>query len=136
MISADRATRYDRGAPPSGCATLRLRAALDIEGAPELRERLIGVLQRGPRVLILDLSGVPSCDVAGLAVLIGAQRRARQLGIEVRLAAPSLPVAKVLRSTGLDRSFTICRVPSGTLASQLPQPASAVRSALVSRIAV
>jgi hypothetical protein len=26
----------------------------------------------------------------------------------MRLLAPSLPVRKVLRSTGLDRSFTIC----------------------------
>ena len=40
--------------------------------------------------------------------LIGTRRRARQLGITVRLVAPSLPVRKVLSSTGLDRSFTIC----------------------------
>jgi anti-anti-sigma factor len=122
--------------PPGGRVILRLRDALDIEGAPRLRERLIGVLRRGPGLLILDLSGVPSCDVVGLAVLIGTQRRARQLGIEVRLAAPSLPVAKVLCSTGLDRSFTICRDPSGALASEFPLPASAARSALVSGIAV
>jgi anti-anti-sigma factor len=48
-----------------------------------------------------------SCDTAGLAVLIGTQRRARLLGTKMRLLAPSVPVAKVLRSTGLDRSFSI-----------------------------
>ena len=130
MISAD------RDVPPGGCTVLRLRDALDIEAAPELRERLIDVLQRSARLLVLDLSGVPSCDVVGLAVLIGTQRRARQLGIEVRLAAPSLPVAKVLSSTGLDRSFTICKDAAGALASELPQPASAARATLVSGIAV
>jgi anti-anti-sigma factor len=49
-----------------------------------------------------------SCDTAGLAVLIGTQRRARLLGARICLLAPSPPVAKVLRSTGLDRSFSIC----------------------------
>lgn len=42
-------------------------------------------------------------------MLIGTQRRARLRGIMVCLAAPSPAVAKVLRSTGLDRSFTICQ---------------------------
>jgi anti-sigma B factor antagonist len=116
---ADCATRAPWKAPPSGCTIVRLRAALDIKAAPELRERLIGVLRRGAGLLVLDLSQVPSCDVAGLAVLIGTQRRGRQLGVEVRLAAPSPAVAKVLRSTGLDHSFTICQDASeGPLASE------------------
>lgn len=140
LIGLARARENDMTAtsilPPGGRVILRLRDALDIDAAPGLRERLIGVLQRGPGLLILDLSGVPSCDVVGLAVLIGTQRRARALGIEMRLAAPSLPVAKVLRSTGLDRSFTIYRDPSGTQAYELPHPASATRAALVSGIAV
>ena len=58
------------------------------------------MLHPGMSLLVLDLSRVPSCDPAGLAVLIGTQRRARLLGIVVRLAAPSLPVAKLLRLTG------------------------------------
>ncbi len=76
--------------------------------APALRERLIGLLHPGTRLLVLDLSLVSSCDSAGLAVLIGAQRRAQVLGIVMRIAAPSVPVAKLLRLTGLDRSLTIC----------------------------
>jgi anti-sigma B factor antagonist len=129
MIGTGYASRHDdsshdREAPPSGRTIIRLRDALDIDAAPELRERLIGVLHRGARLLVLDLSAVLSCDVVGLAVLIGTQRRARQLGIEVRLAAPSPAVAKVLCSTGLYRSFTICEDPSGPLAGELDQPAS------------
>jgi anti-anti-sigma factor len=93
---------------PAARIIVRLRGALDVAAAPALRERLIGLLHPGMRLLVLDLSRVPSCDPAGLAVLIGTQRRARPLGILVRLAAPSLPVAKLLRLTGLDRSFTIC----------------------------
>jgi anti-sigma B factor antagonist len=122
MMSADSSFRHPRAAPPSGRTIVRLRGALDIDAAPALRERLIGVLHRGTGLLILDLSHVLSCDASGLAVLIGTQRRARLLGIMVRLAAPSLPVTKVLRSTGLDRSFTIYPDLSGALASELDKP--------------
>jgi anti-anti-sigma factor len=108
---------------------IRLRGALDVAGAPALRERLIGLLRPGMRLLVLDLSRVPSCDSAGLAVLIGTQRRARLLGIVVRLAAPSPPVAKLLRLTGLDRSLTICPDLTSALVVELHEPAKAVPSA-------
>jgi anti-anti-sigma factor len=107
MISADDTVSRPVAAPLSGRTIVRLRGALDIDAAPALRERLNDVLHRGAGLLVLDLSHVLSCDTSGLAVLIGAQRRAGLLGLKVRLAAPTPAVAKVLRSTGLDRSFTI-----------------------------
>jgi anti-sigma B factor antagonist len=123
MMSADGSLRHPRAALPSGRTIVRLRGALDIDAAPALRERLIVVLHRDTGLVVLDLSRVSSCDASGLAVLIGTQRRARPLGIMVRLAAPSLPVTKVLRSTGLDRSLTIYPDLSGALASELHEPA-------------
>ena len=110
-------------APPARPPLLLRLCALDIDGAPALRERLIDVLHRGAGLLVLDLSQVRSCDASGLAVLIGTQRRARLLGIMMRLAAPSLPVVRVLRSTGLDRSFTIYPDLRGALAAELDEPA-------------
>jgi anti-sigma B factor antagonist len=99
-----------------------LCGALDISTAPVVRERLLGMLRPGVRQLTIDLSGVSSCDVAGLAVLIGIQRCATARGIAVRLAAPGPQIAELLSSTGLDRSLTIC----ATLADALPpQPAEA-----------
>jgi anti-anti-sigma factor len=86
---------------------VRLSGSLDFAAAKELRERLIDVLHRGASPLIIDLSRVLSGDAAGLAVLIGTQRRARLLGSEMLLAAPSPPVAELLQSTGLHRHFTI-----------------------------
>jgi anti-anti-sigma factor len=101
-----------------------LEGELDIATVPALRERLLGVLRPGVRLVIVDLSGVSFCDVAGLAVLIGTQRRAAAYGIIVRLAAPSHQVTKLLRITGLDRSFTIC----ATLADALPTHAEAAQA--------
>lgn len=86
---------------------VRLSGDLDIATAPQVRERLVSLLRPGLRLLILDLSDVAFCDAAGLAVLIGAQRRATPLGATLRLAAPSAQMAGMLRVTGLDRSFTI-----------------------------
>jgi anti-anti-sigma factor len=83
------------------------------------------MLHPGMSLLVLDLSRVPSCEPAGLAVLIGMQRRARLLGIVVRLAAPSLSVAKLLRLTGLDRNFTVCPDLRSALTVERPEPAKA-----------
>ena len=94
-------------APPAGQTVVKLSGGLDLAAAPALREQLIDVLHSGPGLLILDLSRVLSCDPAGLAVLIGTQRRAKLLGIAICLLAPSPAVTRVLRSTGLDRSFSI-----------------------------
>jgi|SRR5579863_1815503 len=108
---------------PSGRTIVTLRDNLDFAAAPALRERLIDVLHRGIGLLILDLSHVPSCDAVGLAVLVATQRRAGLLGITMRLVAPSLPVSKVLGSTGLKRHFAICSELSGALAAERPEPA-------------
>ena len=129
MTSVDATSRHTGSRPGAGLpgarTIVRLHGALDVAAAPALRERLIGMLHPGMRLLVLDLSRVPSCDPAGLGVLIGTQRRARLLGIVVRLAAPSLPVAKLLRLTGLDRSFTICPDLRGALTEERHEPAKA-----------
>ncbi len=130
MTSVGAAFRRPRAVHP-GRSIVRLRGSLDFAAARELREHLIDVLHRGASPLIIDLSHVPSCDAAGLAVLIGTQRRAKLLSSAVLLAAPSLPVAKLLRSTGLHRHFTIYPDIPAALASQRYEPAmTAVAPAL------
>jgi len=122
MISTDGTSHHSPAAPHVGRTLVRLNGALDFAAAPALREQLIDVLHRGPDLLVLDLSHVSSCDTAGLAVLIGTQRRARLLGIAMRLAAPSLPVTRALRSTGLHRNFTIYPDLSGAFAREQHEP--------------
>ena len=108
-----------------GLTIARLEGDLDIATAPPLREHLLSVLSRGVRLLIIDLSGVSFCDAAGLAVLIGTQRHARARGIIVRLAAPRPQLAKLLRITGLDRSFTICASLADALPAEWREPRAA-----------
>jgi anti-anti-sigma factor len=94
--------------PHAGATVVKLDGDLGIAAAQGLREGLISLLRPGTRLLAVDLSRVQSCDPAGLAVLIGTQRRAREEGIVVCLVAPSPPVAELLRSTGLERCLTVC----------------------------
>jgi anti-anti-sigma factor len=106
-----------RGADlPAGSTVVRLDRDLGLAAAPALRLRLMSELRPGIRLLVLDLSRVQSCDPAGLAVLIGTQRRAAERGIVLRLAAPSPPVVELLHSTGLERYLTVCPDLPGALA--------------------
>jgi len=55
------------------------------------------------RYLVLDLSAVDRIDSTGLGVLVGARKRLRAGNGQLRLAAASGNVARVLHATGLDR---------------------------------
>jgi anti-anti-sigma factor len=90
-----------------GIAIARLSGELAIASSPVLRDELLGLLRRGSSRLVLDLSAVTSCDVSGLAVLVGTSHRAQQLGGSLRLAALSPPAEAVLRTTGLHRHLEV-----------------------------
>ncbi|MER6003998.1 STAS domain-containing protein [Nonomuraea angiospora] len=92
-------------ADPSASTTVRLTGEVDIFTSPALRSRLLGALKYSTSLLILDLSAVSFCDAAGLAVLVGVQRRARSMGITLALAAPRPFMSKLLHIAGLDRSL-------------------------------
>lgn len=80
---------------------------IDLATAPRLRDRLADVLHRsGPRV-ILDLARVTFCDSSGLAAFLGIARRARLLGGDLLLAAPTAQIRKALHVTGLDQELRI-----------------------------
>lgn len=103
--TAEKVSLPTHGRP--GHTVIALHGDLDISSAPALRQHLIGALHHSTRLLTLDLGEVSFCDAAGLAVLIGTQRRATGLGITLQLANPRPQVAKLLRITGLDRVLTV-----------------------------
>ena len=90
-----------------GYTVVTISGELDISSAPMLREQLLGLLRPGASRIVIDLSRVTFCDASGLAVLVGASRRAGLLADVLRLAAPAPLVATVLRLTGLHSRFQI-----------------------------
>ena len=101
-----------------GYVMAALSGQLDLASAPALREELLNLLRPAASRLIIDLSAVRSADASGLAVLVGGGRRARLLGGFLRLAAPSLAVAEVLSTTGINQHLDIFPTVKAALAGR------------------
>jgi anti-sigma B factor antagonist len=78
---------------------------LDAFTVGQFRESLAD-LGAGTRLLI-DLSGVPFLDSAGLGALIGGVRRARESGGDVAVYGARPAVARLLHTTGFDRVASV-----------------------------
>jgi anti-anti-sigma factor len=79
-----------------------LSGRLDSARAPAVREQLLRLLRPAASKLVLDLTLVSDIDAAGLAVLVGTERRARLLGGSLRLAAARPAVSAAVHAAGLD----------------------------------
>lgn len=78
---------------------------LDAFTVSQFRQAL-AELATNPRILI-DMSGVPFVDSAGLGALIGGIRRARELGGDVAVACNRPTLTRLLHTTGFDRIVTV-----------------------------
>lgn len=85
--------------------TCRPVGELDAFTVSQFRQALSD-LASSPRLLI-DLSGVPFVDSAGLGALIGGIRRVRELGGEVAVCSTRSTLTRLLRTTGFDRIVTV-----------------------------
>jgi len=76
---------------------------IDRDNAGHLREALLAVLRDGGRArkLLIDLSGVPLLDAAGIAALLALHEAARVRGIDLRVCGLQPYVARIAAITGL-----------------------------------
>ena len=88
-----------------GATICRPVGELDAFTVSQFRQTL-AELASSPQLLI-DLSGVPFVDSAGLGALIGGIRRVRELGGDVAVACPRPTLTRLLRTTGFDRIVTV-----------------------------
>lgn len=80
---------------------------LDLFTAPFLRDEVRDAIKQDGARLVLDLQALSFMDSSGLSVLIEAWRLATGEGGGVSLAGPQAPVARILRTTGLDRRIKV-----------------------------
>jgi anti-anti-sigma factor len=109
----------------SGHTVLAVHGELDIATTAALRSQVDRVLKDTTAPVIIDLAGVTFCDASGLALLVGAQRRARLDRRAVVLAGPGCNISKLLHITGLDRAFTVHPTVAAAQFALIPQPVSA-----------
>jgi anti-sigma B factor antagonist len=74
---------------------------LDAYSVGAFREALGGLV--GVERLLIDLSGVPFMDSAGLGALIGGIRRAREAEGDVAVVCDRPATSRLLHTTGFDR---------------------------------
>lgn len=98
-----------------GYTVCRPVGELDAYTVGRFREAL-GELSTRPKLLI-DMSGVPFVDSAGLGALIGGIRRARESGGEVSVCCNRPTLLRLLHTTGFDRIVTVAETVDEAAAS-------------------
>ena len=84
-----------------------LSGDIDLASAPTLRARLNELSERRPTRVILDVTNLDFIDSTGLGVLVGALRRVRNDGGDLRVAGARPGIERVFSVTGLDRVFAL-----------------------------
>jgi anti-sigma B factor antagonist len=89
----------------NGWGVLEVQGEIDLHTSPQLRQAIVGFLERGQNQIVIDLSRVGFMDSSGLGVLVAGLKRAKERGGKLAVVSTQGSVQKVLSITGLDRVF-------------------------------
>jgi anti-sigma B factor antagonist len=104
----------------AGAVVATLGGELDAHDAPRLHELFVSALEslnvdQGVRVLVLELSRVDFLDSTALGTMIGALRRVRETGGEMRVVLPASQARRIFEITGLDQVLDVYESKSAAL---------------------
>jgi anti-sigma B factor antagonist len=100
---------------PEGFLICRPVGELDAFTVSQFRQALAELASS--RRLVIDMSGIPFVDSAGLGALIGGIRRTRELGGDVAVACDRPTLVRLLRTTGFDRIVTVAETVDEAIAA-------------------
>lgn len=80
---------------------------VDLYSAPELKMRIIDVIDAGKTQIVVDLTKSTFIDSTTLGVLVGARKRLRPQGGSLAVVCPDPDKLTLFEMTGLDRVFSI-----------------------------
>ena len=90
-----------------GTCIVVVSGEVDVYTSPRLKSALVEAAGDGCEVVVVDMDGVSFIDSSGLGVLVGALRRVREAGGDLRVVCGRDNVVKIFRITGLDRVFSM-----------------------------
>ncbi|MDE0267473.1 MAG: STAS domain-containing protein [Acidimicrobiaceae bacterium] len=82
---------------------LKVSGDLDVESSPEVRQAVIAEVASGARWIILDLSNVQFVDSLGIGVVVGALKRIRQRGGDMRLIRPESRIWRIFEICAINK---------------------------------
>ena len=88
-----------------GSQVISVRGELDIATAEQAYTYISDVIDCWPAPVGVDLAGLTFCDASGLGALARVARHARQAGRPLTLISARPSLVKIMRITGLDRTF-------------------------------
>ncbi|MFN0156153.1 MAG: STAS domain-containing protein [Gaiella sp.] len=91
-----------------GVFLLTLTGEVDLHTAPEVRERLTEASMKRANLAVVDLSSVTFIDSMTLGVLLGANKRLRACGAQLRVVVPTDGgIRRIFEITLLDKIFLL-----------------------------
>ena len=81
-------------------AIITLPAGIDLNNADQVSDELLRILEQGPQVLVVDVTGTTFCASDGVHAVLRAHQRAAAIPVVLRLAAGGYAVRRVLELTG------------------------------------
>jgi anti-sigma B factor antagonist len=88
-----------------GSQVVGVTGELDIATAGQAYAYISDVIDCWPAPVSVDLAGLTFCDASGLGALARVARHARQAGRPLKLISARPSLVKIMRITGLDRTF-------------------------------
>jgi anti-sigma B factor antagonist len=99
--------RLEEDEPRPGAVVISVHGDLDLHSADQLAEMLVIVVDRGPSLLVIDLSDVEFVDSQGLGALLRGTRRFGADKERFRLVVPAREIRRVFEITALDQVFPL-----------------------------
>ena len=91
----------------AGWTVVTVYGELDVATSPELRERLIELVNEGRTRLVLVLDGIDFLDSTGLGTIVSALKRVRTHSGDLRLACTETRITRLFEITGLDKAVPL-----------------------------
>jgi anti-sigma B factor antagonist len=121
-LSTDFDLREEQG--PGGVPVVAVRGAIDLFTAPELKDGLLTVVERGATRIVLDLTETSFLDSSALAVLLSARKSLAGRAGQLAIAGLNPSLQTTFELTGLDRLFAITATREDAIAALGDAPPS------------
>jgi anti-sigma B factor antagonist len=86
---------------------ISLSGEVDLYTAPEFKQQLLDVIEKGGKEVIVDFTNTTFIDSTTLGVLVGGVKRLRTNDGSLSLVCSDRNITKIFEITGLDKVFEI-----------------------------